>query len=167
MQRFLAILVAVLILAGAAGYLVLERQHAAEIERITAETHARLAQVRQEQEQVIRGLGQDLATTLAVLLADEIARGNLALVEARLTPIVQGQRVAGILVVDQAGQVLAATDLRYRGRTLDDGATRQAIAVENVVVAESPPAPGQLEIDAPVFSSGQRVATVRLFLDLK
>ena len=166
MQRFLSILLAVLILAGGVGYLVLQHRHEAAMERITAETHARLAQVRQEQRELVRDLGRDMATALAVLLADDIARGNLAAVEARLTPIVQGQRVAGILVVDQAGAVLAATDLRYRGRRMDDEATRRAIAVEDVVVAGEPPAPGQLEIDAPVFSSGQRIATVRLFLDL-
>ena len=167
MQRFLTVLLVIVLLATGVGYLVLRHQGEARIERITAETHARLAQVRQEGREVVIGLGRDLATTLAVFLADDVAAGNLELVESRLTPIVQGQRVAGVLVVDPGGRVLAATDLRYRGRTLDDAATRQALAAEGVVVAKEPPAPGQVEIDAPVFSSGRRIATVRLFLDLR
>ncbi len=167
MQRFLVIVLVVVLLAGGVGYVVLQHRCESRIERITAETHARLAQVREDQRRMVQDLGVDMGAMLAVLLADDLAAGNLALVEARLTPIVQGRRVAGVLVVDQEGKVLAATDLRYRGRTLDDEGTRRATAAREVTVSSEPPAPGQLEVDAPVVSGGQRIATVRLFLDLK
>jgi len=166
MQRFLTGLVIILLLAGGVGYLVLSNRQGRDLERITAETHATLASERAADAAVARELAEDLAGTLAVTLADDLARDELAAVDAQLAAVVQGRRLAGVLVIAQDGRVLGTTDLRYRGRTLDDEATRKALAALETMIPEAPPAPGQVEVDTPVFSGGQRLATLRVFVDL-
>ncbi|NOZ95486.1 MAG: hypothetical protein GXP47_12235 [Acidobacteria bacterium] len=167
MQKALAVLLVIVLVAAGVGYLVLERQYTSKVERITAETHAQVAACQNKATEVIREYAEDSATVLSVTLADDIARQEFAAVDAELAAIVQGHRIAGVIVVDQEGKVLAATDLRYRGRSLDDEATRQALAVERVTSAATAPSPGQLEVDAPVFSGGQRLATLRIFYDVR
>jgi len=167
MQKALAILLVIVLVAAGIGYLVLERQFSSRVERVTAESHAQVAACQSKATSVVREYVEDVATVLSVTLADDIARKELAVVDAELGAIVQGHRIAGVIVLDQEGSVLAATDLRYRGRTLADEATRQALAVEKVTSAPEAPAPGQIEVDAPVFSGGQRLATLRIFCDVR
>ncbi len=167
MQKALAVLVVIVLVAAGIGYLVLQRQYNSRIERVTAETHAQLAACQSKAASVVREYAEDTATVLSVTLADDIARQEFAAVDAELASIVQGHRIAGVIVIDQEGAVLAATDLRYRGRSLDDQATRVALAVDTVTSSAAAPAPGQLEVDAPVFSGGQRLATLRVFFDLR
>jgi len=166
MQKALAILLVIVLLAAGVGYLVLQRQLDSKIEGITAEAHAQLAACRNGAQATAREYAEDIATVLSVTLADDIARQELAAVDAKLAAIVQGHRITGVIVVGQDGKVLSATDLRYRGRTLDDDATHRAVAVEKVTSSDVAPAPGQLEVDAPIFSGGQRLATLRVFCEL-
>jgi len=166
MQKALAILLVIVLVAAGIGYLVLERQYNSKIERITAEAHAEMAAFQNKAAAAAREVAEDTATVLSVTLADDIARQEFAAIDAELAPIVQGHRIAGIIVVGQDGRVLSSSDLRYRGRTLDDEATRRALAVDTVAASPSAPSPGQLEVDAPVFSGGQRLATLRVFFDL-
>jgi hypothetical protein len=70
------------------------------------------------------------------------------------------------MVLDPNGMVLGSTDLRYRGRVLDDPETRAALAATAVVVARAAPAPGQVEIDAPLMAAGEQVGALRAFVQL-
>jgi hypothetical protein len=79
---------------------------------------------------------------------------------------VQGYRLVGVLVLSPERSVLSSTDLRYRGRTLDDAATRAAAQAEEVEIAEQAPAPGQVEVVAPLEKDGERVGFVRAFVQL-
>ena len=167
MQKALAILLVIVLLAAGIGYVLLQRQTSAKIQRITAETHAEMAACQNRAQTMARQFAEDIATVLSVTLADDLARQELAAVDAELAAIVQGHRITGIIVVGQDGKVLSATDLRYRGRTMDDEATRRAVSVEKVTAAATAPAPGQLEVDAPIFSGGQRLATLRVFCDVR
>ena len=167
MQKALAILLVIVLVAAGIGYFILQRQLDSKIERITAETHARVAECENRARDMARQYAEDIATVLSVTLADDIARQETASVDAKLAAIVQGHRITGVIVVGQDGKVLSATDLRYRGRTLDDEASHRALAVEKVTASDAAPSPGQLEVDAPVFSGGQRLATLRVFCDLK
>ena len=163
MKKFLAIVVVLLIIAGGIGYLVLQSKHAAELKKVQDAAEAQVVAQQKKDQSAIMDLAQDLSRTLAVTLADDIARKDFAAVEGQLGSVVQGRRVAGVLVLDQDGTVLAATDLRYHGRRLDDPATRAALGVTAVTVAQEPPAPGQVEVDVPVTSGGKRIATLRVF----
>lgn len=166
MKRFLSFLVAVLILAAGIGYLVLQHRYSTQLRQVTADAESRLVSQRSADQASLRDMAEDFANALAITLADDLARKEYAAVEAQLGPIVQGHRVAGLLVLGKDGSVYAATDLRYRGRRLDDPATRQALDATTVTVAKEPPAPGQVEVDAPVYSGGRRIATLRIFIEL-
>ncbi len=165
MKKFLAIVVVLLIVAGGIGYLVLQSKHAAELKHVRETAQAQVIAQQKKDAHAVMDLAQDLTRTLAVTLADDIARKDFPSVESQLESIVQGRRVAGILVLDQDGNVLAATDLRYHGRRMDDAATRAALGVTTVTAAAEPPAPGQLEVDAPISSGGRRIATLRVFFE--
>ncbi len=166
MQRFLIILLVTVLAAGAVGYLILQRAHGKAIAELRATAEERVEAERRQAAEVLGQLAQDLARTLAVTLADDVARQDVAALEAEVAAVVQGNRIAGVLVLDDEGNVLATSDLRYRDRRLDDPATRRALAVTTVTTAEEPPSPGQLEVDAPILSAGRRVGTLRLFVDV-
>ncbi len=163
MKKFLVIVIVLLIVAGGIGYLVLQSRQATELKKVQETAQKNLVAQQKRDQRTIIDLAQDLSRTLAVTLADDIARKDFTSVEGQLESVVQGRRVAGILVLDQDGNVLAATDLRYHGRRMDDAATRSALGVTTLTVASEPPAPGQLEIDVPVSSGGRRIATLRVF----
>ncbi len=166
MKKFLAIVLLLVIVAAGIGYLVLRSRYTGEVRKVRANAESRLTAVRRESMTAVRDLAADLVRTLSVTLADDIARKDFPAVQAETEAIVKGRRVAGILVLADDGTVVAATDTRYQGRKLDDPATRQALAATAIVVSETPPAPGQLEVDAPVRSAGRRVATLRVFFDV-
>ena len=166
MQKFLIGLVVVLLLAGVAGYLVLTHQSRTMLESATIEAEQSQVADRQAAAAVARELAEDLARTLAAVLADDIGQGKLEEVEAQLASAVQGHRLAGVLVVAVDGSVLTSTDLRYRGRTLRDDVTRRALAATEVSVMEEPPAPGQIEVDAPLMVGGSRIGVLRVFVQL-
>ncbi|NOZ79915.1 MAG: hypothetical protein GXP48_12205 [Acidobacteria bacterium] len=166
MKKFLAIVIALLIVAGGIGYLVLRSRYAAELKKVQANAQEQVAAQQKKDLGAIEDLARDLSRTLAVTLADDIARKDYPAVEGQLGSIVRGRRVAGVLVLDQDGNVLAATDLRYHGRRMDDAVTRKALGVTAVTISDEPPAPGQMEIDVPVSSGGRRIATLRVFFVL-
>jgi len=166
MQRFLAILLVIVLAAAAAGYFVLQRAHGKEVTALRAAAEERIEAERQNAAEVVGQLAQDLAGALAVTLADDVARQDVAALEAEVAAIVQGHRVAELVVLDGEGNVLATSNLRYRGRRLDDPATRRALAVTEVTTVEEAPSPGQLEVDAPILSAGRRVGTLRLFIEV-
>jgi hypothetical protein len=166
MQKFLVGLVVVLLLAGAAGFLVLTHQSRTMLDAATSEAEQAQLADRQAAAAVARELAEDMARMLSAVLADDIAQGNLEAVEAQLATAVQGNRLAGVLVVAVDGTVLTSTDLRYRGRTLHDDVTRRALAATEVAVLEEPPAPGQIEVDAPLMAGGSRIGVLRVFVQL-
>lgn len=166
MKRFLAIVVVVLLVAAGAGYLVMRSQQRREVAALTARLDQAVAEQRQRDGAVARDLAQDMARTLAATVAGDLAAGDADGLNAELADVVQGRRVTGVIVLDPAGKVVASTDLRYRDRVLDDEATRQALAATAVTVAPTAPAPGQLEVDAPVERSGAKVGVLRVFVDL-
>jgi hypothetical protein len=102
---------------------------------------------------------------LALAVADPIGRGDTAAVDALLADAVRGDRLVGVMVLDPSGEVLSSTDLRWRGRRLDDAAALKAMAVREPTVL-GPSAGGELEVAAPVEVSGVRVATVRATFSL-
>lgn len=166
MQKFLVGLVLVLVLASGVGYFLLNHQSRAALLAARQQAEEDQAADRQAASRVARELAEDLARTLSAVLADDIAEGRLEEVEAQLASAVQGHRLAGILVVAVDGAVLTSTDLRYRGRTLHDDATRRALAVTELVVMDEPPAPGQIEVDAPLMAKGSRIGVLRVFVQL-
>jgi len=166
MQKFLVGLVIVLLLACVVGYFLLTHQSRTALEAATDEAELTQVAEREAAAQVVRELAEDMARMLSAVLADDIAQGNLESVEAQLATAVQGHRLAGVLVVAVDGAVLTSTDLRYRGRTLHDDATRRALAVTEVGVMEEPPAPGQIEVDAPLMAGGSRIGVLRVFVQL-
>ncbi len=166
MQRFLAILLIVVLAAAGVGYLVLQARHGQELAAVRAAAEERVEAEHRQAAAVTRELAEDLARVLAVTLADDVARQDTAALESEVAELVRGHRVAGVIVLDPDGYVLAASDLRYRDRRLDDPATRAALAATEVSLASEPPAPGQTEVDAPVLSAGRGVGAIRLFVEL-
>lgn len=166
MRRFLGILVVLLLLAGTIGYLVLRSQQRSAIEALQAQKDQAVVEQRQQDAGVARDLAMDLTRALAATTASTVARGEADTLNSELAAVVKGKRVAGIIVVDPTGVVVASTDLRYRGRTLQDPATQHALAVAEVSLAAAPPAPSQVEVDAPLFVGSQEVGALRVFVDL-
>ncbi len=166
MQRFLAILLIVVLVAAGVGYLVLQTRHGRELAAVRAAAEGRVEAEHRQAAQVTSELAEDLARALAVTLADDVARQDTAALESEVAELVRGHRLAGIIVLDRDGNVLAASDLRYKNRRLDDPATRAALAATQVTTAAEPPAPGQTEVDAPVLSAGRKVGAIRIFLEL-
>lgn len=88
------------------------------------------------------------------------------MLDSQLGAMVRGHRVAGIMVLSPSGEVVATTDQRWAGRTLDDAAATSALAVAEVSVRGEGQTPGQVEVAAPLFVGSQRVGAVRVFFDL-
>lgn len=166
MQRFLAILLIVILAAAGVGYLVLQAKHGKEVAAVRAAAEERVEAEHRQAAAVTGELAEDLARALAVTLADDVARQDTAALETEVAALVRGHRIAGVIVLDRDGNVLATSDLRYRDRRLDDPATRAALEANEVTTAAEPPAPGQTEVDAPVLSAGRKVGAIRLFVEL-
>ncbi len=162
MQRFLAVLVVVLLAAAGVGYLVLDRRHDAALEAEKAACRSELEAGQEHTSEVAASMARDLTQVLAVGIADEVGRGDVAALDAILAGTVRGDSLVEVIVIGPTGEVLSSTDLRWRGRTLDDAAGLKALAVREVTSLDRDPA-GRLEVAAPVEVGGVRVATVRAF----
>ena len=162
MQRFLLIVLVILLVATGVGYLVLDRQHQAALAAVQTTHDEALAECRGEALDVARELAADIARVLSATTADEVARGDEAALDPRLAAVVQGNRVLSVLVLAPGGRVLAATDLRFRGRALDDDASRAALAADEPTILGVAETPGQVEAAAPLVHDGERVGAVRV-----
>ena len=156
-SRILApvIVAGVFIVLGFVGYLSLQGQHK------KAQAALRLAATEE-----IVDLSLDLTRTLATTIADDAARLEHAMLDAQLATVVRGRRVTGVQVLNQDGQVVATTDQRQAGRIAEDEASQAALKVGEVTLMEARPAPGQIEVAAPLFLGPERVGTVRVFMEL-
>lgn len=164
MQRFLAVVVVVLLAAAGVGYLLLERRHAASLAAAEAECVSRLDAERGRTGAAVEEMARDLTAVLALAVADEVGRGDTAALDDLLGGAVRGDRLLEVLVLGPSRDVLSSTDLRWRGRTLDDAAALKAVAVDEVTVL-GPDGSGRIEVAAPVEVAGVRVATVRAFFE--
>jgi preprotein translocase subunit SecG len=160
MQRFLAVLLVLVLAVAGVGYLLLQRQHAAALKAVETASSGAVAEARAQAENAAEQLARDTTRVLALAVADPIGRGDTTAVDALLADTVQGDRLVGVMVLDPSGEVLCSTDLRWRGRRLDDADALKAMAVREPTVL-GPSAGGELEVAAPVEVSGVRVATVR------
>lgn len=165
MNRFLAILLIVAIVAGAVGYVVINARHEKELSAVRAAAEGRVEAETRRAHEISEDLAVDLARVMATTLADDVARQEGAAIEAQLAAAVKGHRIAGVIVLSPEGDVLAATDMRYSGRRLEDPNTLAALRATKAAAAEQPPAPGQLEVHAPIVNAGNQVGALRLFLD--
>lgn len=149
------IVAGVFIVLGFVGYLSLQGQH----------KKAQVALQKAATEEIV-DLSLDLTRTLATTIADDAARLEHAMLDAQLATVVRGRRVTGVQVLNQDGQVVATTDQRQAGRVSEDDATLAALKVGEVTLMDARPAPGQVEVSAPLFLGPERVGTVRVFFDL-
>jgi hypothetical protein len=162
MQRFLLIVLVIVLVAAGVGYVVLDRQQQSALAAAQASADEALGECRQSADRMARDFAADIARCLAANVADEVGSGDSAALDGRLAVVVQGNRILSVVVLAPGGRVLAATDLRYRGRVLDDDATRAALAATGPEVLDAAPAPGQLEAVAPLAADGQKVGAVRV-----
>lgn len=164
MQRILAVLVVLLLAAGGVGYLLLERQRAAALAAAESACSQRLEAERERAAAVAEEMALDLARVLALGLADEVGRGDSAALDELLAGAVRGKRLVEVIVLGPSREVLSSTDLRWRGRTLDDAGALKATAVGEVTALEDDGS-GRFEVASPVEVGGVRVATVRAFFE--
>ena len=149
------IVAAVLIIIGFIGFLVLQGRHG----KALIAQHERAVATASE-------MAIDLTRVLATTIADDAARLEHAMLDMQLATIVRGRHVAGVVVLNPSGEVLATTDQRWAGRTLDDAETVAAMAVNEATLMPSTPMPGQIEVAAPLFVGSDRLGTLRVFVDL-
>jgi len=166
MQKFLTGMLALVVVLTGIGYLLIQKQHAGELEEARAQAEEQLEVVAAEADALARELAADLVRLLSLAVIDNVASGDLESVESRLARAVQGNRLVSVLVLSQEGAVLSSTDLRFRGRVLDDPATRAAARVTEVTVSDEPPAPGQVEVVAPLIADGERLGFIRAAVEL-
>ncbi len=167
MRRFVAIVIVVLLLAGAGGYLVLERAHRAELAAVRGEAEARIEAERRAAVATVRELAEDIARTLAAAVAPAVAAGDRERLDAVAAAAVAGHRIAAVLILDPGGEVVATSDLRFRGRRLGEAWARAALAAQAPTVLDEPATPGQLQAAAPVVSGGARLGAVIVRLDVR
>jgi|GEM_PF-4205355 len=163
-----AVLVTVVVLAivGTVVFLVKGRDHARELKQLLGEADERVASAQAAAGELGRELAGDIARCLAATIADDLIRPERSMLDAQLAAIVRGDHVAGVLVLGPGGEVIAATDRRFAGRTLDDPTAMRALATTAVTVMPDGPAPGQVEAAAPLYAGSERVGTVLVFVDL-
>lgn len=166
MQRFLLVIIGILVLTLAVGFFWLTSSHRQTVAKEQERAEELLAETRQETVEVVRELCEDLARVLATAIAPAVARGEFAALESELAAMVRGHRLVGVIVLDGTGRVLASTDRHWAGRTLDDPLSRQALAVSEVVAAQDGPAPGQREIHAPLLVGTQQIGALRVIFEL-
>lgn len=165
MQRFLAVLLVLVLAAAGVGYLLLQRQHAAALDAVQTASSGAADEARAQAAVAIEQLARDTTRVLALAIADPVGRGDTPAVDTLLAAAVGGDRLVGVMVLGPSGEVLSSTDLRWRGRRLDDADALKAMAVREPTVL-GPTAGGELEVAAPVVVSGVRVATVRATFQL-
>lgn len=165
--KAIGITVLVLTLVGAIAYVFLHARQRKEIEQLQAAGAAEVAGLHQTASTVVVELATDLTQVLGTTISDDVARAEHGMLEAQLATIVRGHRVTGIIVMNPKGEVIASTDQRFAGRTLDDAAAQAAMAVsEPTVLPTSTGTSGQVEVAAPLFVGTTRLGTVRVFIDV-
>lgn len=165
--KAIGITVLVLTLLGVIAYVRLQAKHQKEIEQLQAANAAEVAGLRQTASTVAIELATDLTQVLGTTISDDVARAERGMLEAQLATIVRGHRVTGVIVMDPKGEVIASTDQRFAGRTLDDAAAQAAMAVNEPSVLPAPSgASDQIEVAAPLSVGTTRLGTVRVFIDV-
>jgi hypothetical protein len=167
MQRFLAVLLVLILASAAFGFFVLQHRHGVELAAIENANFDRYEELGADAAAAQRELAEDLVRVLSMSVADDVAGGDMKVLEERLAEAVQGNRLVGVLVLSPDGAVLSSTDLRFRGRVLDDEATRLAAGAADVEIAADAPAPGQVEVVAPLLVGGERVGFMRAFVQVE
>lgn len=165
MQKFLAVLLVLVLAAAGVGYLLLERRQAAALDAVRSASGQAVDEARAEAATVAEQLARDTTRVLALAVADPVGRDDTTAVDSLLAAAVRGDRLVGVMVLDPSGEVLSSTDLRWRGRRLDDADALKAMAVKEPTVL-GPDANGEIEAAAPVEVGGVRVATVRATFSL-
>ena len=166
MQRFLGILVVILVLAGVAGYFTLTYQQRARLARLEEASQDKMEQVETSARSATQQLAEDLARVLATAISGDLSRGEYGGLQSEIDAMVRGNRVVRIIVLDASGKVVATTDRRYVGQGTEDEGNRRASAVQTVTVEPGTLAPGQIEVDAPVALGSQQVGAVRVFVNI-
>jgi hypothetical protein len=166
MNRFLGVLVLLLIAAGAAGYFWLthEQRSRLESQEQTAKLQAQTMQAGADT--AARQLAGDLTTILATGISGDLLRGDYGTLQNEVDAMVHGHRVVRIIVLGSGGQVVATTDRRYAGRGAEEPGNRLAAGVDSLTVISEDLAPGVIELDSPVLADGQRVGSVRVFVNV-
>lgn len=165
--KAIGITVLVCTLVGAIAYVWLQAKHRKEIEQLQAAAAAEITALRQTASTVAVELATDLTQVLGTTISDDVARVEHAMLDAQLATIVRGHRVSGVIVMNPNGEVVATTDQRFAGRTLDDAAAKAATAVTEITVQPtSATAPGHIEVAAPLSVGTTRLGTVRVFVDV-
>lgn len=158
--------VVVLAMVGAVVFFVESRGHAKELEQLLGEADERVTSAQSAASELGRELAGDIARVLAATIADDLVRADRSMLDAQLAAVVRGDHVVGVVVLGPGGEVIAATDQHFAGRTLDDPAAERALASTAVTVMPDGPATGQVEAVAPLFAGSERAGTVRVFVSL-
>lgn len=158
------ILILVAIIVG--GYFWMQHQQQSAVQRAQASAQQQTVELHQQGQQLGQQLAEDIARTLAVTLYDRVSQGQTSALEPILANIVRGHRIATVMVVDPQGKVVATTDLRYANRSLPEEEAQRLSGLTGITIAPTSPARDQVEADAPLQSGGERVGTVRVFVDV-
>lgn len=166
MQRFLGILVVLLVLAGGAGYLTLTYRERSRLATQEKAAQDKVQAVEESGRTAAQQLAEDLTRVLATTISGDLSRGEYGSLQSELDAVVRGNRVVRIIVLDAGGRVVATTDRRYAGQGPEEEGNRRAAAVQGVTVESGVLAPGELEVDAPVAVGSQQVGAVRVFVNI-
>jgi len=168
MQKVLTGLIVIVLVVGLAalGWLLLSRQHGRALDAVAVEGVAAVEGQRVAAAQIARELAMDATRGIALAIAEPVARADFSAVETTLAKAVQGHRFAGFQVLSLDGEVLATTDLRFRGRTLDDPAARRALTAMEPAVAPDCPQPGQIEVHLALTAGQEHVGVLRAFVEI-
>ena len=166
MQRFLGIIVVILLLAGVAGYFTLTYRERAKLAAQEQAAQEKVQQVESSARSATQQLAEDLTRVLAAAISGDLARGEVGALQNEVDAMVRGNRVVRIIVLDSSGTVVATTDRRYVGQGAEAEGNRRAAASQGVSVEPGSLAPGQVEVDAPVALGSQHVGAVRVFVNI-
>jgi hypothetical protein len=166
MMRILIALLLCVLLAAGAGYFLLEHRHETELEGFRQAQSDELTRLRADHEERLAEMALDAARVLAAGAEGLLGPEDAGRLEEMLAAAVSGHRLVGVIVLDSDGSVLSSTDLRFRGRQLEDPATREALAVDEPTIMPGKPVVGELEVAAPLGGADQRFGAVRVFFEL-
>ena len=166
MRTVVSIVVVLIVVGLLTGYWMLTSGHRRALDEIRETAAMQRTADHREAVVTARELAEDTARILATAIAPAVIRGEFGALEGELAAMVRGHRLAGIIVLDRAGVVLATTDRRWAGRTLDDPMSLKAMDIHQITVAPEAPAPGQIEVQAPLVVGSERVGTLRVMVEL-
>ncbi len=166
MQRFLGILVVILLLAGVAGYFTLTYRERSKLATQEQAAQDKVQQVESSARSATQQLAEDLTRVLAAAVSGDLARGEYGALQNEVDAMVRGNRVVRIIVLDSSGKVVATTDRRYVGQGAEEEGNRHAAAAPDVTLVPENLAPGEVEVDAPVAVGSQHVGAVRVFVNI-